>query len=373
MMVVTVATVAGNLAVLVAIRRATPRFPTHYPLASLAVADLMLGLFVLPLAAARELFVFQPNWIICACWSTLDVFCCTASILSLCTLGWERWSGITSPLARARRWKLAKLFAILIWPVSATVALPTALIPSPQHYVAGEEVKACTVNTNIVYVFFSVSLSFYAPTLLMSVLYAKILAALAAPSELRAHRGRAHQAITGCEDMNGNVNNNNLESAAGDNKSSLQPVPRPSEMCSPAPVRESTNNNCYLTPRRVHVSKPCSSPDPNLRIPSPLKVPATSPGGIIPRQRTATQTIVMLMSLFLLCWTPFFVMLPIDSLCNCVSVTAWQLCTWLGYINSALDPLVYALASPTVRRALHDLSRTLSTTSGGHGGQNRGG
>ncbi|CAK1599376.1 unnamed protein product [Parnassius mnemosyne] len=82
--------------------------------------------------------------------------------------------------------------------------------------------------------------------------------------------------------------------------------------------------------------------------------------GIGARQRRATRTIVMLMSLFLLCWTPFFVMLPVDSLCECVWDSTWQWCTWLGYTNSALNPMVYAAASPSVRQALR---ASLATTS----------
>ncbi|CAG9783282.1 unnamed protein product [Diatraea saccharalis] len=134
--VVTATTLAGNSAVLFALRRVR-RAPAHYPLASLATADLLVGAFVLPIAAARELFVFhlsQYHWLICSCWSTLDVLCCTASILSLCALGWERWCGITAPLSRARRARQARLYAVLVWPVSTVVAMPTAFIPSPKHF-----------------------------------------------------------------------------------------------------------------------------------------------------------------------------------------------------------------------------------------------
>jgi hypothetical protein len=58
MALVALATVVGNTAVLIALRYAS-RVPTHYPLASLAMADLLVGTCVLPIAAARELFVFH--------------------------------------------------------------------------------------------------------------------------------------------------------------------------------------------------------------------------------------------------------------------------------------------------------------------------
>lgn len=78
----------------------------------------------------------------------MDVLCCTASILSLCALGWERWHGITAPLSRARRGKRARILAVLVWPVATLVALPNAFIPSPRHFHPGELEKACTVNIN---------------------------------------------------------------------------------------------------------------------------------------------------------------------------------------------------------------------------------
>ncbi|KAL0850550.1 hypothetical protein ABMA28_012326 [Loxostege sticticalis] len=333
MAVVTATTLAGNGAVLAALRRAQ-RAPAHYPLASLAAADLLVGAFVLPIAAARELFIFQLNWAICSCWSTLDVLCCTASILSLCALGWERWCGITAPLSRAKRARQARLYAILVWPVATVVAMPTAFIPSPRHFHPGEVAKACTVNTNVGYVFFSTSFSFYLPASVMVTLYARILYALASLPTIRHHRGR----------------------------SPLKPdVPK----TSPIKNMKAPRTIVFTSPKGCHLNVPNDKTEPT-KITKPSESPqnktSSSSGGILSRQRRATRTIVMLMSLFLVCWTPFFVMLPVDSLCECVRDATWLWCTWLGYTNSALNPLVYAAASPSVRRALHASLTTSSST-----------
>lgn len=58
MAIIGIATVTGNGAVLVALKK-VQRAPSHYPLASLATADLLVGLFVLPMSAAREQFEFH--------------------------------------------------------------------------------------------------------------------------------------------------------------------------------------------------------------------------------------------------------------------------------------------------------------------------
>ncbi|CAB3221629.1 unnamed protein product [Arctia plantaginis] len=327
--------ITGNVAVLAALRR-TRRAPAHYPLASLAAADLLVGLFVVPIAAVRELFVIHLHYLLCTFWETLDVFCCTASILSLCTLGWERWSGITAPLARVKRARRAKLLAALVWPISFAVALPTAFVYVPKHHL-GESDKACPDNMNVTYVFVSSFLSFYLPGSVMVVLYARILCALSIPPQIRSHRGRSPRPHSSPIVQNGNT--------------------AIAKCSTPLPLRnapETQHSPMLLTPKGCKLSLPEGSKQFNCDIPERGKTVdvKNTRTGIIPRQRRATRTIVRLMVLFLACWTPFFITMPVDSLCDCVKDSIWQWFTWLGYTNSALNPLVYAAASPSVRLAM---------------------
>ncbi|XP_013167237.1 PREDICTED: beta-2 adrenergic receptor-like isoform X1 [Papilio xuthus] len=301
--VITLTTVVANVVALLALWRVS-RVPSHYPLMSLVTADLLVGTTVMPIGGARELFVFHLDKTLCSIWSTLDVLGCTASILSLCALGWERYRAVTSPLAQRR--DSAKYLAMLVWPVATIVALLTAFIPTTEHHDPGKAQKACTVNINVGYVFGSIMLSFYTPAVVMIVFYTKIIRSLAAPPPIRAHRGRS-------------------------------PVPEVTSI----DVRQLPNLN--MLTRAAALIPPDAILD-NFSV----------------RQRRATMTILKLMTLFLVCWTPFFVMLPTDALCTCVSDSVWMLCTWLGYMNSAINPMVYAVASPRVRKAL--LGSHTSTT-----------
>ncbi|XP_013144226.1 PREDICTED: 5-hydroxytryptamine receptor 1D-like [Papilio polytes] len=285
--VITLTTVVANVVALLALLRVS-RMPSHYPLMSLVTADLLVGTAVMPIGGARELFVFHLG--------------CTASILSLCALGWERYRAVTSPLAERR--DTAKHLTMMVWPVAITVALLTAFIPTTEHHDPGKAQKACTVNINVAYVFGSILLSFYTPAVVMIVFYTKIIRSLSVPPPIRAHRGRS-------------------------------------------PATEATDI------RQL----------PNLNIltrAAALMPPDSILDNFSARQRRATMTILKLMTLFLVCWTPFFVMLPTDALCTCVSDSVWMLCTWLGYMNSAINPMVYAVASPRVRKAL--LGSHTSTT-----------
>lgn len=66
----------------------------------------------------------------------------------------------------------------------------------------------------------------------------------------------------------------------------------------------------------------------------------------------AAVTLGIIMGVFLLCWVPFFIMNPIAAFCdNCIPKVAFQILTWLGYANSALNPIIYSIFNQEFRDA----------------------
>lgn len=98
--VINVATVTGSIFIMISvfINRKLQNTTSIF-LINLAVADLSLGLFVMPFSVFQQI---AKQWVFgklyCNLWAAADVMSCTASIWSLCAISIDRYIGVTEPL-----------------------------------------------------------------------------------------------------------------------------------------------------------------------------------------------------------------------------------------------------------------------------------
>ncbi|XP_041864720.1 histamine receptor H2b [Melanotaenia boesemani] len=187
LMFVIILTIGGNVLVCLAVglSRRLWRIANSF-VVSLAVADLLLGLLVLPLSAAVELR--GGKWpfggTLCNIYISLDVLLCTSSILTLLAISVNRYLAISSPLSHSRRVtpRRVTLAIISIWVFSfAGAFLPIHLGWNTTDYRVqnldwgmGDEDKEghyCQFEWNNNYVIFYAFCSFYLPLLLMCGMY----------------------------------------------------------------------------------------------------------------------------------------------------------------------------------------------------------
>lgn len=66
----------------------------------------------------------------------------------------------------------------------------------------------------------------------------------------------------------------------------------------------------------------------------------------------AAKTLAIIVGGFIVCWFPFFTMYMIRAFCQpCIQPLLFSVLFWLGYCNSAINPLIYALFSKEFRIA----------------------
>lgn len=78
----------------------------------------------------------------------------------------------------------------------------------------------------------------------------------------------------------------------------------------------------------------------------------------IKRERKAAKTLGVIMTCFIVCWLPFFLMQILFSICSDCYLSQLlersrlvTILTWSGYLNSLLNPVIYTIFSPDFRIA----------------------
>uniref|UniRef100_A0A3Q3QPD1 5-hydroxytryptamine receptor 4 n=1 Tax=Monopterus albus TaxID=43700 RepID=A0A3Q3QPD1_MONAL len=290
--IIIIMTVFGNLLVMVALckDRHLRKTKTNYFIVSLAFADLLVALVVMPLAAI-ELTTgrWQYGKIFCLVRTSLDVLLTTASILHLCCIALDRYYAICcQPLVYRHKMTPVRVAVML----SGCWLIPTfiSFLPIMQSWNAigiedierrvlrgGPNDTSCVFLVNWPYALICSAVAFYIPLALMVLAYQRIYVT----------------AMT-------HVRQIEMLQRAGSSSSEQSPV-----------------SNSHM---RVETK--------------------------------AAKTLAVIMGCFCLCWAPFFITNVVDPFIH--YTVPWQLWTawlWLGYINSGLNPFLYAFLNRAFRRA----------------------
>ncbi|XP_058813096.1 5-hydroxytryptamine receptor 1-like [Topomyia yanbarensis] len=296
------ATIVGNVLVCVAVCLVRKlRRPCNYLLVSLAISDLCVALLVMPTALLYEVLEeWKFGTVFCDIWVSFDVLSCTASILNLCAISVDRYWAITKPLEYGvkRTPRRMILVIVLVWLVAACISLPPLLILGNEHMTNGH--PSCSVCQNFFYQIYATLGSFYIPLAVMLFVYCQIFrAARRIVMEEKRAQTRLETAI------NGNA----------------------------TPEKK-------LTPcGKVLVSTPHHK---RLRFQ-------------LAKERKASTTLGIIMSAFVICWLPFFILALVRPFLGDDHPTLSSLFLWLGYANSLLNPIIYATLNRDFRKPFQEI------------------
>nr|APC23841.1 octopamine receptor 2 [Platynereis dumerilii] len=302
-----VAAVFGNLLVIISVFRFERlRIIANSFIVSLAFADLVVAVLVMPFNAIQEL---AGQWmfgrIMCDIFNANDVLFSTASLVHLCCISMDRYIAIMDPYHYESRItkKAVALMLTLTWTVSSLIShIPIHLgwyTTKEQKEQLESNTHQCTFIVNKVYAMISSSISFWIPTFIMVFVYAKIY---------REARKQEKQIMK------------------------LTKIPNPSS--------EQLNNNKRNGGANLS----------NSRIQQDRKK--------LKREHKAAKTLGIIMGGFLCCWLPFFtwyvssMMIGFETPDVVISTLFW-----VGYFNSALNPIIYAFFNRDFRNAFRRLLR----------------
>ncbi|KAM9339689.1 trace amine-associated receptor 1-like [Symphorus nematophorus] len=202
--------------------------PTNFLILSLAVADVVVGVLLLP-------FSMMPvTFNTCRIMASLDLYLCACSVWNLCFISVDRYYAVCQPLRYRSKINVhvSVIMILLSWTISA---LSSAIL--------GLQDIFC----------------FYLPAIIMSIIYLKIL------------------------------------------------------MVAQRQARSIQNTTCQRTKSESKM------------------------------ERKATKTLAIVMGVFLICWTPYFLCWTSELTINYrMSFTMGFALRWLGWLNSMLNPFIYA-------------------------------
>ncbi|XP_046374880.1 D(2) dopamine receptor-like [Haliotis rufescens] len=175
LIIVPLFTVFGNiLVVLSVVKERSLKTVTNYFICSLAVADIMVAVCVMPLAIYLEVMsgIWLLSDILCDAWVAADVMACTASILNLTAISVDRFIAVTQPIKYSKHKNSKRVFIMLAmtWIISVAIAAPIALgVNYSDKRIAG----VCAFFNSDFLIYSSMG-SFYIPSLMMIFLYWRI-------------------------------------------------------------------------------------------------------------------------------------------------------------------------------------------------------
>ncbi|KAG9493497.1 hypothetical protein GDO78_001414 [Eleutherodactylus coqui] len=274
-------TIVGNIMVIISVSHFRKlHTPTNFLILSLATADFLLGLTVMPYSMVRS---------ITACWFYGDLFCrlhscidmtlCTSSIFHLFFIAVDRYFAICHPLHYSRKITIPviEVYIFVSWSIPCLYAFGLVL---SNVNIAGLEdqeilvpcIGSCSLVFNKISSIITSLICFFIPGTLMIGIYIHIFSVARKQVKLI----------------------NNIPNQRKNNK------------------------------KKVFVNA----------------------------ENKAARTLSLVMGVFILCWLPFFVLTVADPYLNfSISDDIYNTVLWLGYFNSACNPIIYGLFYPWFKKS----------------------
>ncbi|KAK5857508.1 hypothetical protein PBY51_010748 [Eleginops maclovinus] len=331
---VTLATVLSNAFVIATIFLTRKlHTPANFLIGSLAVTDLLVSILVMPISIV---YTVSKTWslgqIVCDIWLSSDITFCTASILHLCVIALDRYWAITDALeySKRRTMRRAAIMIGVVWVISISISMPPLFWRQAK---AQEELTECLVNTDqLSYTLYSTFGAFYVPTVLLIILYGRIY--VAARSRIFKTPSSSGKRFTTAQ---------LIQTSAGSSLCSLNSASNQEAHLHSGNVGGGGGSPLFMNSVKVKLAD------------SVLERKRLCAA----RERKATKTLGIILGAFIICWLPFFVGTLVMAICkDCwFDPVLFDVFTWLGYLNSLINPVIYTVFNDEFKQAFQKLMK----------------
>lgn len=356
---------------------------------------------------------FGSTW--CSFYLALDVLFCTSSIVHLCAISLDRYWSVTKAVSynRKRTPKRIKVMISIVWLISIVISSPPLLMTQKDSDLEAEDGREmtrqeCLINNQTWYILSSCMVSFFAPGVIMILVYCKIYrvakqrasTVFVAKNVMERQPSQSETCFVGgggtCQRKrktqyepespqpvhrrsSSNADSNSSNHRRGDlddiDLEERNPKPEvkesfPSSLRFPRRVKTDEGKDVDGAANRLKLPPPppscgsiswassdqCSQ---NFLLPSPLPIrnrqTSLSKNKVAQmREKRFTFVLAVVMGVFVLCWFPFFFTYSLHAICreSCtIPETLFDLFFWIGYCNSCLNPIIYTIFNRDFRRA----------------------
>uniref|UniRef100_A0A672FP85 G-protein coupled receptors family 1 profile domain-containing protein n=1 Tax=Salarias fasciatus TaxID=181472 RepID=A0A672FP85_SALFA len=330
---VTLLTALVNGAVILAI--CTTRklhVPANYLICSLAVTDLLVALLVMPLSI---LYISTGAWTlgaaVCEAWLSLDMTCCTSSILHLCVIALDRYWAITKAVEYACRRSPRHAAAMVgaVWVISVFISVPPLFWR--QRARGGGSPHHCAIeHDHLGYTIYSTFGAFYIPLMVILMLYYRIYNAAKMLYQKRGSSRHLSNRSVGSQNSMDQCRVSHAFCVSDSSRSDRAPGSDTLTAAVRVPGSETDATD--------------GQDDKNQIVSS--------------RERKAARILGLILGAFTACWLPFFLKELLAGLRVLQpSRSVSDLLTWLGYVNSLINPLLYTSFNDDFKAAFKKLLR----------------
>ncbi|ODM93245.1 putative G-protein coupled receptor No18 [Orchesella cincta] len=293
------------------------RTPPNIYLASLASTDFLVGMLILPfniLQIVKNYWMFSEE--LCKTWLTLDVTLSTLSIFHLIAIAVDRYRAVSDGVAYVLNRTIRDVVSVVIclWIVCLWIATPPILGWGSWNDIKLNEKFICEYSTTFGYVIHSAFGSFIFPMILMITIYLKIFGKIQQKFQERAAVPSLQNSID--RELSETETSGDLLKT----KRETQKVKRMNNSRPTSQIQE------FVT-KKIRFS--------------------------LTKERRAVRTLGIIIGSFMICWLPFCIMYIIRPKTGDPPIVIYHLLTWLGYLNSAVNPIIYCVCSKDFKRAFN--------------------